>query len=126
MSDSVRRRRRQPTRLPHPWDSPGKNTGVGCHCLLQKTDYRLVNLEDEHFRISASHLLSTVENHVCFGMCLEMFLRDISQKIDSVLEIYNHCFFFNKVGRVIKKKLCVLLRIFEESEKYHLITSILL
>ena len=35
MSDSVRRHRLQPTRLPHPWDSPGKNTGVGCHCLLQ-------------------------------------------------------------------------------------------
>ena len=27
--------RRQPTRLPRPWDSPGKNTGVGCHFLLQ-------------------------------------------------------------------------------------------
>ena len=27
--------RRQPTRPPHPWDSPGKNTGVGCHFLLQ-------------------------------------------------------------------------------------------
>ena len=27
--------RRQPTRLPLPWDSPGKNTGVGCHFLLQ-------------------------------------------------------------------------------------------
>ena len=26
--------RRQPTRLPHSWDSPGKNTGVGCHFLL--------------------------------------------------------------------------------------------
>ena len=26
--------RRQPTRLPRPWDSPGKNTGVGCHFLL--------------------------------------------------------------------------------------------
>ena len=25
----------EPTRLPHPWDSPGKNTGVGCHFLLQ-------------------------------------------------------------------------------------------
>ena len=25
----------QPTRLPRPWHSPGKNTGVGCHCLLQ-------------------------------------------------------------------------------------------
>ena len=35
VSDSVRPHRRQPTRLPHPWDSPGKNTGVGCHFLLQ-------------------------------------------------------------------------------------------
>ena len=35
MSDSVQPQRRQPTRLPCPWDSPGKNTGVGCHCLLQ-------------------------------------------------------------------------------------------
>ena len=25
----------QPSRLLHPWDSPGENTGVGCHCLLQ-------------------------------------------------------------------------------------------
>ena len=35
MSDSVRPHRRQPTRLPRPWDSPGKNTGVGCHVFLQ-------------------------------------------------------------------------------------------
>ena len=35
VSDSVRPRRWQPTRLPCPWDSPGKNTGVGCHFLLQ-------------------------------------------------------------------------------------------
>ena len=35
MSDSVRPHRWQPTRLPPPWDSPGKNTGVGCHFLLQ-------------------------------------------------------------------------------------------
>ena len=33
--NSVRLHRRQPTRLPRPWDSPGKNTGVGCHFLLQ-------------------------------------------------------------------------------------------
>ena len=31
----MRPHRRQPTRLLHPWDSPGKNTGVGCHVLLQ-------------------------------------------------------------------------------------------
>ena len=35
MSDSVRPHRQLPTRLPHPWDSAGKNTGVGCHFLLQ-------------------------------------------------------------------------------------------
>ena len=35
MSDSVRSHRRQPIRLLCPWDSPGKNTGVGCHFLLQ-------------------------------------------------------------------------------------------
>ena len=35
VSDSVRPHRRQPIRLPRPWDSSGKNTGVGCHFLLQ-------------------------------------------------------------------------------------------
>ena len=35
MSDSVRPHRWQPTRHHHPWNSPGKNTGVGCHFLLQ-------------------------------------------------------------------------------------------
>ena len=35
MSDSVWPHRHQPTRLSCPWDSPGKNTGVGCHFLLQ-------------------------------------------------------------------------------------------
>ena len=37
MSNSVRLHRRQPTRLPRLWDSPGKNTGVGCHFLLRCT-----------------------------------------------------------------------------------------
>ena len=35
VSDSVRPHRRQPIRLQHSWDSPGKNPGVGCHFLLQ-------------------------------------------------------------------------------------------
>ena len=35
VSDSVRPHTQQPTRLPCPWDSPGKNTGVGCHFFLQ-------------------------------------------------------------------------------------------
>ena len=46
MSDSVRPHRRQPTRLPHPWDSPGKNTGVGCHflqCMKWKVKVKLLS-----------------------------------------------------------------------------------
>ena len=35
VSDSVQPHRRQPTRLPRPWDNPGKNSAVGCHFLLQ-------------------------------------------------------------------------------------------
>ena len=44
MSDSARPHRPQATGLPSPWDSPGKNTGVGCHFLLQ---YMKVKSESE-------------------------------------------------------------------------------
>ena len=43
MSDSVWPHRWQPTRLPRPWDSPGKNTGVGCHFLLQRMKVKSEN-----------------------------------------------------------------------------------
>ena len=39
----MRPQRWQPTRLPHPWDSPGKNTGVGCHFLLQCVKVKLLS-----------------------------------------------------------------------------------
>ena len=44
VSNSVRPHRQQPTRLPHPWDSPGKNTGVGCHFLLQCMKVKMKSL----------------------------------------------------------------------------------
>ena len=44
VSNSVRTHRWQPIRLPRPWDSPGKNTGVSCHFLLQ---YMKVKSESE-------------------------------------------------------------------------------
>ena len=50
MSNSVQPHRRQPTRLPCPWDSPGKNTGVGCHFLLPSLD----NICKEHISKSYS------------------------------------------------------------------------
>ena len=41
VSDSVQPHRWQLTRLPHPWDSPGKNTGVGCYFLLQAWKWKV-------------------------------------------------------------------------------------
>ena len=45
VSNSVRPHRWQPTRLPRPWDSPGKNTGVGCHFLLQCMEVKSESLD---------------------------------------------------------------------------------
>ena len=56
MSDSVRPHRRQPTRLPRPWDSPGKNTGVGCHFLLERKHYWYIMM------FGASLVAQTVKN----------------------------------------------------------------
>ena len=49
VSDSVRPHRRQPTRLPRPWDSPGKNTRVGCHFLLQCMKVKVKSLSRVRF-----------------------------------------------------------------------------
>ena len=51
VSDFVRPHRWQPTRLPHPWDSPGKNTGVGCHFLLQCVKVKSLS----HVQLLAPH-----------------------------------------------------------------------
>ena len=48
MSDSVQAHRWQPTRLSRPWDSPGKNSGVGCHffpqCMKVKSESEVAHL----------------------------------------------------------------------------------
>ena len=54
MSDSVLPHRRQPTRLHHPWNSPGKNTGVVCHFLLQ-----CVKVKSERKSLSHVQLFKT-------------------------------------------------------------------
>ena len=58
MSDPVQPLRRQPTRLPYPWDSPGKNTGVGCHSLLQS-----MKVKSENEVIQSCPTLSDPKDH---------------------------------------------------------------
>ena len=54
MSDSLQPHRWKPTRLPCPWDSPGKNTGVGCHSLFQ-----CIKVKSEREVLSRVRLLAT-------------------------------------------------------------------
>ena len=51
MSNSVRPHRRQPTRLPCPWDSPGKNTGVGCHSFSNAWKWKVKVKSLSHVRL---------------------------------------------------------------------------
>ena len=60
MSDSVRPQRWQSTRLPRPWDSPGKDTGVGCHFLLQ-----CMNVKSES---EVAQLCPTLSDPMDFGL----------------------------------------------------------
>ena len=92
MSDSVRPHRRQPTRLPCPWDSPGKNTGVGCHFLLQCTKVKsesevaqlcptLCDPMDYSLPVSSVHEISQAR-------VLEWGAIAFSQRISKVLKIH--------------------------------------
>ena len=54
MSDSVWPHRQQPTSLPRPWDSPGKNTGVGCQFLLRCMKVKMKGKSLSHVRLLAT------------------------------------------------------------------------
>ena len=57
MSDSLQPHELGPTRLLHPWDFPGKDTGVGCHFLLQEIFLTQgLNLGLPHCRQTLYHL----------------------------------------------------------------------
>ena len=54
MSDSLPPHGLQPTRLLHPWDFPGKSTGVGCHCLLHELTLSLTKKGEEENKAQTS------------------------------------------------------------------------
>ena len=71
----MRPQRWQPTRLPHPWDSPGKNTGVGCHFLLQfmkvKSESEVTQLCPTPSDPMDSSLLGSSVHGICQARVLE-------------------------------------------------------
>jgi len=63
VSDSVRPHRRQPTRLHSPWDSPGKNTGVGCHFLLQCMKVKSESVVNNLVQVDYSREIKEIEKN---------------------------------------------------------------
>ena len=72
MFDPQRPHGLQPTRLLHPWDSPGKSTGVGCHRLLQSVVLGF-SLHGEECAPNVRKGVSRVLIRYCFG-CLRASL----------------------------------------------------
>ena len=75
--------RRQPTRLPRLWDSPGKNTGVGCHCLLQPL-------------ATTNPFLASIDLHILvisfkWGDAMCGLLGLFSLTYHSIVKVHPHC-----------------------------------
>ena len=77
VSDSVRPQRRQPTRLPRPWDSPGKNPGVGCHFLLQQMHEKILNITNCQGNTSQNHNSARRKKEILPFVTTWMDLEDI-------------------------------------------------
>ena len=91
MSDSVRPYRRQPTRFPGPWDSPGKNTGVCCHFLLQcmkvKSESEVASDSAQPHRLQPTRLLCPWDfPSKSTGVDCHCFLRIKTTKRDQVTQ----------------------------------------
>ena len=106
MSDSVRPHRLQPIRLPRPWDSPGKNTGVGCHFLLQ-----CMKVKSESEVAQSCPTLSDPTDgnppgssvHGIFqARVLEWGAIAFSERVCGTLQIYHICYLFylHKILRI--------------------------
>ena len=111
MSDSVRPHRRQPTRLRHPWDSPGKNTGVGCHFLLQCMK---VKISPRYFKQCCMNV----------GVHVSLSVMDSSGYICPVMGLLGHivllflvCFFFFKEYPYCSPNNCITLHFYQECKR---------
>ena len=69
VSDSSRPHGLQPTRLLCPWDFPGKSTGVGCHCLLQKVSIEYSNMPLTQFALYLTFYINMIHSLQLMNQC---------------------------------------------------------
>ena len=85
MSDSVRPRRRPPTRLLCLWDSPGKNTGVGCHFLLQCMKVKRENEVAQSLRLLATPWTAAHWAPPSMGFCRQEYWSGVPLPSSSIV-----------------------------------------
>ena len=97
MSNSLQPHGLQPTRLLHPWDFPGKSTGVGCHCLLRfwtqitvKNRVRQVSENISEVLLSISTCLSNHQkNYYCIQLAtIGSSLNSLKSSRISLLQLH--------------------------------------
>ena len=88
MSDSVRPHRQPPTRLPHPWDSLGKNTGVGCHFLLQCRKVKGEMKSLSHLQLFAIPWTAAYQAPLSMGFSRQEYYEQLyANKMDNLEEM---------------------------------------
>ena len=101
VSDSLRPHGLQPTRLLSPWDSPGKNTGVGCHALLQG-----IFLTQGSNPLHADSLLSAPPEMFIKGYILGITNKFLGSNIQHAYYSPYYCALYFKVPMKVHLKCC--------------------
>ena len=93
VSNSVQPHRWQPTRIPRPWDPPGKNTGVGCHFLLQ-----CMKVKSESVRLLATPWTATYQVPLSMGFARQEYWSGVPLPSHSKRKFANTWDFLNELS----------------------------
>ena len=110
MSDSVRPPRRQPNRLPRPWDSPGKNTGVGCHFLLQCMRVKSESEVAQLFPTLSDPMDCSLPGSSVHGILQARVLEWGAIAFSIYVYIHTHMYIFSLTARLHDVKILIVLR----------------
>ena len=91
VSDSSQPHGLQPTRLLHPWDSPGKSTGVGCHCLEMLSSFNFKKQKKQYASevlCPSAREMSIFKRHIC-SFCTRLLREVWSRDTGEGMDIYS-------------------------------------